>query len=207
MALSFYVATTSQGKLLDFQTAAKSHSIEINPLPDLSDILAPEEDGVTFADNATLKAVYYSHLLLASSSSPMTPALKWTPSPALPAFAPLVLPPTPAWSTRPMPMTTPTSGTTSSCCSASRQCPKPNAQPVIAACWLPLVMARRSNPPKARSRDVILEAPRGTGGFGYDPLFYLPDFDCTMAEINLETKHSLSHRGKAFQNLLAKLRA
>lgn len=54
---------------------------------------------------------------------------------------------------------------------------------------------------------TILEAPRGTGGFGYDPLFYLADLDCTMAEIDLETKLSISHRGRALQALLRKLAA
>ena len=49
---------------------------------------------------------------------------------------------------------------------------------------------------------MILEAPRGTGGFGYDPLFYLPELGKTMAEIDLETKLSLSHRGRAIAALL-----
>ncbi|MGB7984814.1 MAG: non-canonical purine NTP pyrophosphatase, partial [Terracidiphilus sp.] len=49
----------------------------------------------------------------------------------------------------------------------------------------------------------ILDAPRGTGGFGYDPLFYLPALERTMAEIDLETKLGLSHRGRAIAALLA----
>ena len=49
---------------------------------------------------------------------------------------------------------------------------------------------------------LILEAPRGTGGFGYDPLFYLPALERTMAELDLETKLSLSHRGRAIEALL-----
>ena len=49
---------------------------------------------------------------------------------------------------------------------------------------------------------LILEAPRGTGGFGYDPLFYLPEIDRTMAELDLEAKLSLSHRGRALEALL-----
>ncbi len=53
---------------------------------------------------------------------------------------------------------------------------------------------------------IILEAPRGTGGFGYDPLFYLPGLKKTMAEIDLETKLSISHRGRALVALLASLR-
>jgi XTP/dITP diphosphohydrolase len=52
---------------------------------------------------------------------------------------------------------------------------------------------------------LILEAPRGTGGFGYDPLFYIPSLDKTMAEIDLETKLSLSHRGRALEALLPML--
>jgi len=54
---------------------------------------------------------------------------------------------------------------------------------------------------------MILEAPRGTGGFGYDPLFYLPALDRTMAEIDIETKLSLSHRGRAIEALLPMLNA
>jgi XTP/dITP diphosphohydrolase len=46
---------------------------------------------------------------------------------------------------------------------------------------------------------LILEAPRGTGGFGYDPLFLLPDRDQTMAELPSEEKNELSHRAKAMR--------
>src|ERR1035438_2456167 len=62
MALRLYAATTSQGKLRDFRTAAEAHGLLIEPLPGLETIPAPEEDGLTFAANATLKAVYYSRL-------------------------------------------------------------------------------------------------------------------------------------------------
>ena len=54
---------------------------------------------------------------------------------------------------------------------------------------------------------LILDAPRGNGGFGYDPLFYLPALDRTMAELDLETKLSLSHRGRAIATLLPMLHA
>ena len=60
MALCLYVATTSAGKLRDFRTAAETHAVCIEPLPGLADIEPPEEDGETFAANATIKAVYYS---------------------------------------------------------------------------------------------------------------------------------------------------
>lgn len=45
----------------------------------------------------------------------------------------------------------------------------------------------------------IMEAPRGAGGFGYDPLFLVDGFDCSMAELELEQKNRVSHRGQAFR--------
>jgi len=52
---------------------------------------------------------------------------------------------------------------------------------------------------------TILEAPHGTGGFGYDPLFYLPELDQTMADLDISVKFALSHRGLAFAELLPRL--
>jgi len=54
---------------------------------------------------------------------------------------------------------------------------------------------------------VILEAPRGAGGFGYDPLFYVPARGRTMAELDLADKNGLSHRGAAFTALARALAA
>ena len=56
-------------------------------------------------------------------------------------------------------------------------------------------------------RGEILETPRGQGGFGYDPLFFVRDLDQTAAEIDHELKNVLSHRGKAMRQLLDRLRA
>jgi XTP/dITP diphosphohydrolase len=51
----------------------------------------------------------------------------------------------------------------------------------------------------------LLEAPRGAGGFGYDPVFYFPALEKTFAELPAEEKNQRSHRGKAFHRLLAAL--
>jgi len=52
----------------------------------------------------------------------------------------------------------------------------------------------------------IMDEPRGEGGFGYDPVFYLPDRDLTMAEIDQEEKNKISHRSNALKQLKARLR-
>lgn len=53
----------------------------------------------------------------------------------------------------------------------------------------------------------ILEAPRGEGGFGYDPYFYLKDYGCTAAELSATQKNQISHRGQALRSLLLQLQA
>ncbi len=53
----------------------------------------------------------------------------------------------------------------------------------------------------------ILEAPRGQGGFGYDPLFRPAGFEHTMAELSLDEKNRISHRGQALQGLVAAIRS
>jgi XTP/dITP diphosphohydrolase len=74
-----------------------------------------------------------------------------------------------------------------------------------------LVLLRHAEDPQpiiaeGQWHGVILEAPRGEGGFGYDPLFLDPSLQQTVAEISVEDKNRLSHRGKALQALLEKLR-
>lgn len=75
-----------------------------------------------------------------------------------------------------------------------------------------LVMLRSPNDPtpliaEGRWRGQLLRAPRGAHGFGYDPLFYLPELRCTAAELPAETKNRLSHRGQAMQRLLERLQS
>ncbi|HTL88954.1 MAG TPA: RdgB/HAM1 family non-canonical purine NTP pyrophosphatase [Leptolyngbya sp.] len=52
----------------------------------------------------------------------------------------------------------------------------------------------------------ILTAPRGEGGFGYDPIFYVPEQGMTFSEMPLEVKQEISHRGRAFQSFLPQLK-
>ena len=54
---------------------------------------------------------------------------------------------------------------------------------------------------------VLLTAPRGEGGFGYDPIFYVPELGVTTAEMTMEDKNKISHRGRALRELREKLNA
>jgi XTP/dITP diphosphohydrolase len=205
MALRLYAATTSQGKLRDFRTAAEAHGLMIEPLPELETIPAPEEDGLTFSANAQLKAVYYSGFapgewVLADDSGLEVDALDGAPgvrSARFAADAGMVDSPdandnTDVWNNLELLL---------------RLAGVPPAQR-IARYRCVLAAARDGvvlHTAEGTVEGLILESPRGTGGFGYDPLFYLPELGLTMAEVDLETKHRLSHRGRAIAALLEML--
>ncbi len=54
---------------------------------------------------------------------------------------------------------------------------------------------------EATCEGLVARAPSGAGGFGYDPIFWLPELGCTMADLTAEQKHSISHRGKVLRML------
>lgn len=58
---------------------------------------------------------------------------------------------------------------------------------------------------EGRLDGMILEQARGDSGFGYDPLFMVPEYDCTLAELPLDIKNRISHRGQAFKQFVAYL--
>jgi len=207
MALRLYAATTSQGKLRDFRTAAAAHSIRIGPLPKLEEIPAPEEDGLTFAANAALKAIYYSRfapgeLVLADDSGLEVDALDGAPGVRSARFAADAgMVDSPAYNRNTdvrnnLLLLQRLVGVPQSRRTARYRC-------VLAAARDGQVL----HTAEGTVEGLILEAPRGKGGFGYDPLFYLPALNRTMAELNLETKHTLSHRGRAIAALLPLLDA
>jgi XTP/dITP diphosphohydrolase len=207
MALRLYVATTNEGKLRDFRVAAQTHSIDIQPLPKIHGMLPPQETGLTFQENATLKAVYYSvflpgELVLADDSGLEVDALDGAPGVRSARFAAdsgLIDSPdandnTDVWNNMVL---------------LQRMAAVP-AEKRTGRYHCVLVAARDGEAvytAEGSVEGVILGSPRGTGGFGYDPLFYLPELDMTMAELDLETKLSLSHRGRAFAALLPMLPA
>ena len=87
--------------------------------------------------------------------------------------------------------------TTRCCCSACRASPTRRASFVCT-----LVALRRADDPQplvaiGRWQGEILDAPRGAGGFGYDPLMYIPALGATVAELPRELKNAHSHRALA----------
>ncbi len=205
MALRLYAATSSAGKLRDFRTAAETYAVSIEPLPGIERISAPEEDGDTFLANAATKAVYYSRftpgeLVVADDSGLEVDALGGAPGVRSARFAAdsgLVDSPdandnTDVWNNMLL-------------LQKLAEIPEPLR---TARYHCTLVVARDGEVVEIADGTVegsILDAPRGTGGFGYDPLFYLPQLGKSMAEIDLDTKLSLSHRGRAIEALLPKL--
>ena len=204
MDQTLYVASSNPGKLRDFAAAAQVFAFDVAPLPGLRDIPAPAEDGLTFEDNAVLKAMYYSafapgHIVIADDSGLEVDALDGEPGVRSARFAEdagfVAEPATDVDERNNLYLLEKLASQGSGVKSARYRCV------IAAACDGAVVMTAEGSV----EGEILLE-PRGSGGFGYDPLFYLPALGKTMAEIDLVEKQSLSHRGKAFAALLAKMR-
>jgi XTP/dITP diphosphohydrolase len=198
MARTLYVASTNPGKLRDFALAAGRHGILILPLPGLEAIEAPAEDGLTFEDNARDKAIYYSaflpgELVLADDSGLEVDFLGGAPGVRSARYA------------------ADAGFRVANTADANNNLFLLQQLAAVAGgergaryrCALALAQDRTSVlTAQGTVGGQILTAPRGNGGFGYDPLFYLPALERTMAEIDDQARWTHSHRGEAFRSLL-----
>jgi XTP/dITP diphosphohydrolase len=200
-----HAATCNPGKLAEFTTTAATSGVEVLALPGLAAMPEPIEDAATFRGNAEIKALAYSRLapgllVMADDSGLEVEALGGQPGVRSARFA-------------------------------DDMGFEPNSPIDKDArnnrCVLSLLAALPSPPRQARftcelavARDgrilynargkvegVLLTAPRGTEGFGYDPLFLVPALGLTFAEIPRAQKWQLSHRGNAFRALLQQLQS
>lgn len=202
--MTLYIATTNPGKLRDFAIAA-GDSTQISPLPGLQNIPAPAEDEPTFADNAIVKALAYSRyapglIVLADDSGLEVEALHGAPGVRSARYAEDL-----AFAEH----RTDSADTRNNLCllHALATSPDPNR---AARYHCVLAAAREGQLLGTADGTVegqIIDTPRGTSGFGYDPLFYLPHLHCTMAELDPTTRLQLSHRGRALSALLLTLAA
>jgi XTP/dITP diphosphohydrolase len=194
--INLYVASSNAGKLREFRQAANQLGISIDLLPNLSSTIAPAEIGSTFEENACIKAKAYSRVLpgelvFADDSGLEVAALNGRPGVYSARYAATEDDPEPSDSDNNYRLLYELSRIPNGDRSARFIC-------VIAIARDGEVLATLSG----TADGEILLAPLGHGGFGYDPLFYVPAKRKTFAELSEEEKLEVSHRGKAFRELL-----
>lgn len=186
------LATHNAGKIREFKSALAPLGYDVVSVHDLlPDIAEPEETGTTFAENARLKAHYYMKATgkpcLADDSGIIADALKGRPGVYSARYA-------------------------GPKCDDEKNNQKlvaelsafpPEQRTAYYACVLVLAWPDdRELTAEGTCPGLIRDFYAGDGGFGYDPLFYLPQFGKTMAEISLAEKNQISHRGQALKKLL-----
>ena len=189
--MKLYLATSNPGKLRELGALAQTEGFELASLPDYDRLpRAPEEDA-SFALNALEKALQYSRLcaglVVADDSGLAVDALNGRPGPHSARYA--------------GPQATDADNNRKLLAELGGL-----AEAKRAARYVCVLALARSNRLLALFSEScagrILEAARGAGGFGYDPLFFFPPLAKTMAELEVAEKNRHSHRGKAFKALL-----
>jgi len=216
---SLVIATTNAGKTKEFAHRLASLGITVRSLADYPAIPAIVEDGDTFADNAEIKARAVAMELgqpaLADDSGLCVDRLDDAPGVYSARYAgehatdslniekllcelkkPSLMSSMPSSLQEDMlPYKLPDGATVLS--AARFEC----ALVLIDPGTDMLIRVEGSCP------GYIIDTPRGDNGFGYDPVFYLPEFGRTMAELTVEEKQAISHRGKAMDKLLAMIKS
>lgn len=182
--MKLYCATTSAGKLREFHLAG----LDVAVLPGLPGISAVEETGATFEENAILKARYYAQFadgpLFADDSGLEVDALGGAPG---------------IFSARYAGPSATDAQNNAHLLQSLQGIPKRQARFV---CVLALVDGDRVlGTFRGEVAGEILEAPRGAGGFGYDPLFWYAPLGRSFGELSNEQKFAVSHRGQALRLL------
>jgi XTP/dITP diphosphohydrolase len=207
--MTIYAATTNQGKLREFRECAGEQGVEVLALPGIEALPEPVEDAATFEGNAELKAVAYSKLargllVFADDSGLEVDALGGDPGVRSARFADDL--------GFEVGQGSKDERNNRAVVSLLRE-----LTPVLEADGgltldnrggrfvCALVLAKDGEVVLRARGEVegqILDAPRGTDGFGYDPLFLVPELGKTLAETTREEKWAVSHRGNAFRELL-----
>lgn len=193
------IATSNPGKLRDFAGAAAVHGIEIAGITNFASLPLVVEDGQTFEENARKKAEEYSvyvpgEIVLADDSGLEIDALNGAPgvhSARYAADQPHLA-----------------DANTDDELNNARVLRELNGIPPEKrtgrfVCVLTAARDQRAVASfRGTAEGIILNTPRGTNGFGYDPLFYFPQINKTFAELSAEEKSKYSHRGAAFRQFL-----
>jgi XTP/dITP diphosphohydrolase len=187
--LKIYCATGNPGKLREFQLAGELLGIDIEPLAGLKKIEPPEENGVTFEENARLKAAFYSKLapgpLFADDSGLEVDALGGAPGVYSARYA------------------GPHSADRGNNELLLQRLGGNSNRTARFVCVIALAQGGEIRQTfRGEVEGEILREARGPGGFGYDPLFYYPPFGCSFGEVDGPRKFEVSHRGIALRALL-----
>lgn len=198
------IATSNRGKLRDFAGAATSPGVEVAEIPNFSSLPTVVEDGLTFEANAKKKAEEYSRyapgeIVIADDSGLEIDALQGDPGVHSARYA---APDLQNVQPHEAEANTDDDANNARVIRELKDIP-PEKRTGRFVCVL---AAARDGKTLATFRGVaegiILDAPRGSNGFGYDPLFYFPQIAKTFAELASEEKAQYSHRGAAFRQLL-----
>jgi XTP/dITP diphosphohydrolase len=193
------IATSNPGKLRDFAGAAASHGIEIAGIPGFSSLPAVVEDGQTFEANARKKAEAYSlyvpgEIVLADDSGLEVDALGGAPGVHSARYA----------ANEPH-MAEENTDDEANNARVLRELQGVPPEKRTGRFVCVLVAARDGKIVqgfRGTAEGIILDSPRGSNGFGYDPLFFFPQIQKTFAELTAEEKAQYSHRGTAFRKFL-----
>jgi len=190
--VKLYCATGNPGKLREFHLAGELLGIDIEPLPGIKSIIAPEETGATFEENARIKAAYYSTFaegpLFADDSGLEVDALNGAPG---------------VYSARYAGENASDQANNALLLKSLAGNPRRTARFVCVIALAEGGKVRRIF--RGTVEGEILHETRGPGGFGYDPLFYYPPFGCSFGEVDGERKFGVSHRGNALRLMLSHL--
>jgi XTP/dITP diphosphohydrolase len=198
------LATSNAGKLLDFAGAAARYGIAIANLPNFSSLPEVIEDGATFEENARKKAEGYSlaapgALVVADDSGLEIDALGGAPGVYSARYAIRDS----QENGRHKVENNPDEANNARVLRELAGVPEDKRTARFVCVLAAARDGRMVKSFRGTVEGVILDAPRGRQGFGYDPLFYFPQIGKTLAEISAEEKAQYSHRGAAFRAFLA----
>jgi XTP/dITP diphosphohydrolase len=190
------VATRNQGKLREIEPLFRDTPIRLASLADLGVAQKPEEDELevhpSFSRNALAKAQYFHDRtglpMMAEDSGIVVDVLNGEPGPKSKRYAP-----------QEMQAEFGTDRANNMHLLRQLRGVPPEKRTAHFHCSVALVLEDETKVFGGRVDGVILEQPRGEGGFGYDPIFLLPDRAITTAELTLDQKNEISHRGKAIR--------
>lgn len=189
------LASGNTGKLAEFialaHAAPEAASLNLELIPNFAALPAFDESAPTFAENAAGKAIHYSLLVsepvLADDSGLVVPALGGAPGVQSARYAG----PSATDAQRIEKLLSEMRGKGAEDRAAHFVC-------VLALAHQGQIRAVVSD----SGSGILLDSPRGNDGFGYDPIFLVPDLNKTFAELSRQEKNTRSHRGRAFQRIL-----